>query len=134
MKRSFYGSYELFLQSFNDRGFEMEKTKFNRDIRETLDSLLLEFPGVTAGKMFGYPAYYVGKKLFACLYENGVGIKVPEDLAEELIKTEGIINFQPMGRAKMRQWIQINRQKPNDYLKDKDIFKASIDYVLKSAK
>jgi TfoX/Sxy family transcriptional regulator of competence genes len=112
----------------------MEKTKFNRDIKETLDSFLLEFPGVTAGKMFGYPAYYVGKKLFACLYENGVGIKVPEDLAEELIKTEGVTNFQPMGRAKMKQWIQINRQKPDDYLKDKEILKASIDYVLKSTK
>jgi TfoX/Sxy family transcriptional regulator of competence genes len=112
----------------------MEKAKFNRDIKEALDSFLLEFPEVTAGKMFGYPAYYARKKLFACIYENGVGIKVPEGLAEELIKTEGIINFQPMGRAKMRQWIQINRQDPNDYLKDKEIFKVSVDYVLKSAK
>jgi hypothetical protein len=93
----------------------MEKAKFNRDIKEALDSFLLEFPEVTAGTMFGYPAYYARKKLFACIYENGVGIKVPEGLAEELIKTEGIINFQPMGRAKMRQWIQINRQDPNDY-------------------
>jgi TfoX/Sxy family transcriptional regulator of competence genes len=134
MKRSVYGSYELFLQLFNDRGFRMEKTKFNRDIKEILDSFLLEFPEVTAGKMFGYPAYYVRQKLFACIYENGVGIKVPEYLAEELIKSEGVTNFQPMGRAKMKQWIQINRQKPDDYLKDKELFKASVDYVLKSAR
>jgi len=112
----------------------MSKAKYNQIIKETLDSFLLEFPEVTSGKMFGYPAYYAGKKLFACIYENGVGIKVPEDLAEELIKTEGIINFQPMGRAKMRQWIQINRQNPNDYLKDKEIFKASLDYVLNGTK
>ena len=110
----------------------MGKAKYNQYIKETLDSFLLEYPGVIAGKMFGYPAYYVGKKLFACVYENGVGIKVPEDLAEDLIKTEGIVNFQPMGRAKMRQWIQINRQEPDDYLKDKEIFKASIDHVLKT--
>jgi hypothetical protein len=112
----------------------MGKAKYNLDIKEILDSFLLEFPEVTAGKMFGYPAYYAGKKLFACVYENGVGIKVPEDLADVLIKTEGIINFQPMGRAKMKQWIQINRQNPNDYLNDKEIFKVSIDYVLKSVK
>jgi TfoX/Sxy family transcriptional regulator of competence genes len=110
------------------------KAKFDEDIKKTLDSFLLEFPGVTAGKMFGYPAYYIGKKLFACVYENGVGIKVPENLADDLLKTEGIINFQPMGRAKMRQWIQINRLKPDDYLNDKEIFKASIDYVLKGTK
>jgi hypothetical protein len=76
------------------------KAKFDEDIKKTLDSFLLEFHGVTAGKMFGYPAYYIGKKLFACVYENGVGIKVPENLADGLLKTEGIINFQPMGRAK----------------------------------
>jgi hypothetical protein len=58
----------------------MAKAKYNQRIKKILDSFLLEFPGVTSGKMFGYPAYYAGKKLFACVYENGVGIKVPEDL------------------------------------------------------
>ena len=46
------------------------------------------------------PAYYSGKKLFPCVYENGVGIKVPEDIAEELIKTERIIDFLPIERAR----------------------------------
>ena len=27
--------------------------------------------------MFGFPAYYVGKKLCICLYEQGVGVKLP---------------------------------------------------------
>ena len=108
---------------------EMNKAKYNQEIKEILDSFLLEYPEVTSGKMFGYPAYYVRKKLFACVYEDGIGIKVPEDLAKELIGTQGIINFQPMGRAKMREWIQINRLHPNDFVNDKEIFKASIDYV-----
>jgi hypothetical protein len=107
---------------------------YNKDIKETLDSILLEFPEVTAGKMFGYPAYYIGKKLFACVYENGVGIKVPEELAKELIKRDEIVNFQPMGRSKMKQWIQINRADPAAYRKDLEIFRASADYVLKSTK
>jgi hypothetical protein len=108
---------------------EMNKAKYDQEIKEILDSFLLEYPEVTSGKMFGYPAYYVRKKLFACVYEDGIGIKVPEDLAKELIGTQGIINFQPMGRAKMREWIQIKRLHPNDYVNDKEIFKASIDYV-----
>ena len=40
------------------------------------------------------------RKLFPCVYENGVGIKVPEDLPEELIKIERIINFLPIERAR----------------------------------
>ncbi|HMK53934.1 MAG TPA: hypothetical protein VK444_04050 [Methanobacteriaceae archaeon] len=105
--------------------------KFNNKNKRILDSFLLEIPGVVSGKMFGYPAYYVKKKLFACVYEDGVGIKVPEDKANELIGEKGIIHFQPLGRAKMREWIQINRETPEDYLKDKEIFDISIKFVSK---
>ncbi len=112
----------------------MVKAEYNQNIKTILDSFLLEIDGVTPGKMFGYPAYYIGKRLFACVYGEGAGLKVPEALARELVGTDGIISFQPMGRAKMREWIQINRQNHNDYLKDKDLFKASIDYVSKAKK
>ena len=111
----------------------MNKAKYDQKIKITLDSILLGIQGVTPGKMFGYPAYYIGKKLFACVYEDGVGIKVPEDLAKKLIGTEGIVSFRPMGRTKMREWIQINRQNSDDYQKDMEIFNASIEYVSKSA-
>lgn len=111
--------------------YGMTKVKYNQNIKETLDSLLLDMPGVNPGKMFGYPAYYVEKKLFACVYENGVGVKVPEDIAEKLTKTEGITYFQPLGRAKMKQWIHVTRQETKDYLKDLEIFQVSIDHVSK---
>ena len=107
----------------------MANQKFNGEHKKILDSFLLEIPDVVPGKMFGYPAYYINKKLFACLYENGVGIKVPEDKANELIDGEEIIHFQPLGRRKMREWIQINRENSNDYLKDKEIFDISIKFV-----
>jgi len=103
--------------------------KFNKEHKKVLDSFLLGKIGVVQGKMFGYPAYYINKKLFACLYEDGVGIKVPESEANELIGNDGIIPFQPLGRAKMREWIQINREISEDYLKDEDIFDISIEFV-----
>jgi hypothetical protein len=107
----------------------MVKPKFNPENKKVLDSFLLEIPGIKPGKMFGYPAYYINKKLFACLYEEGVGIKIPEDRVNELIGREGIIHFQPMGRRKIREWIQINRKNSEDYLIDKEIFETSIRYV-----
>ena len=34
----------------------------------------------------------------------------------------------------MREWVQINRKKSEDYLKDQDIFEKSIEYVASLAK
>ena len=105
------------------------KAVYNQEIKDVLDSFLLDNPIVVPGKMFGYPAYYVSKKLFACVYEDGVGLKVPSDTAERLLREEGIIPFTPMGRKKMREWVQINRKSPQDYLLDREIFHKSIEFV-----
>jgi len=107
----------------------MVKVVYNVTHKEVLDYLLLKISIVKSGKMFGYPAYYVGGKLFACLYGDVVGVKVPEVLATKLLKRDDIAYFQPLGRRKMREWIQINRDTLDDYMKDQDIFDASIKYV-----
>ena len=97
--------------------------------KPALDVLLLNMPGVTAGKMFGYPAYYVNGKLFACIYDEGVGVKVPEAVASKLLAKQHIVPFQPLGKPKMREWIQINRARPADYRKNIGIFRASVEFV-----
>ena len=107
----------------------MGKVLYNAKHKEVLDSFLLKIPFVKPGKMFGYPAYYVGGKLFACVYGDIVGLKVPESLANTLLQRTEITHFQPMGRRKMREWIQINWDTSDDYMKDQDIFDASIKYV-----
>jgi len=106
----------------------MKKTYFNIKHKKVLDSFLLDIPIVKPGKMYGHPAYYVGGKLFASLFNQGVCVKVPEPLKNELLKKDGIETFEPMGR-KMREWIIINREKSEEYIKDKDIFESSIKFV-----
>ena len=78
--------------------------------------------------MYSHPAYYVGGKIFASLYMEDICVKVPESLVNKLLKRKEIVSFQPMGR-KMREWVQINREKSEDYLNDKEIFETSIEYV-----
>ena len=107
----------------------MNMIKFNTEHKRVIDTFLLRIPGVVPGKMFGYPAYYINKKLFACIYENGVGLKVPEELVNQLVGREGFAHFQPLGRKKMREWIQINKERSEDYLKDQDVFESSVKYV-----
>ncbi|MGB8219009.1 MAG: TfoX/Sxy family protein [Methanoregula sp.] len=107
----------------------MAPATYNPAHKAVLDDLLLAIPGVEPGKMFGYPAYYIEGKLFACLYENGVGIKVPAAMAEELADQPGMSWFQPMGRRRMKEWIRIDRDASGEYRKDRAIFLAAVAYV-----
>jgi hypothetical protein len=108
---------------------DMTKLVYNEKHKSVLDAFLLGLPGVRAGKMFGYPAYYVDDKLFACVYDSGVGVKVPEDFAAGLLKRPYIVPFQPMGKPKMKEWIQINRSRPEDYRDDLEIFQIAVEFV-----
>lgn len=107
----------------------MAKAVFNPQHKAMLDTLLQQLPGVTTGKMFGYPAYYVNGKLFACVYSDGVGVKVPEETANSLLTNAHVVSFQPMGKPKMREWVQINRLISSDYKLDEDIFLCAVRFV-----
>ncbi|RPH98155.1 MAG: hypothetical protein EHM72_13010 [Calditrichaeota bacterium] len=107
---------------------------FNPDHKIVLDELLLNHPFVRPGVMFGYPAYYVGKKLCICLYEEGVGLKLPVQTVARLLQTEqNIVPFQPMGKAKMREWVQINVGRSEEYRQYMPIFEESIAYLRSQA-
>ena len=104
---------------------------FNSEHKSVLDDLLLDYPLVRPGKMFGFPAYYAGKKLCICLYEQGVGVKLPEQTATGLLAGDpNVIPFQPLGKPKMREWIQINLDRSEDYRQYLPVFEESIRFVL----
>jgi len=104
---------------------------FNSEHKAVLDDLLLGHPFVRPGKMFGFPAYYAGKKLCICLYEQGVGIKLSEQSANRLLEVdENVVPFQPLGKPKMREWIQINLGRSEDYQRYMPVFDESIRHVL----
>ena len=106
--------------------------KYNEGHKAVLDDMLLGHPGVRAGHMFGYPAYYAGEKLSICLYENGVGLKVPEATAKKLLVSDiNVVPFQPLDRRKMRDWIQLNLSNSEDYRGYLALFEEAIQYVLR---
>ena len=107
----------------------MSSVYFSSAVKDALDSILLSVEIVAPGKMFGYPAYFIGKKLFACVYEDSVGVKLPFALANSLIGRDGIAPFVPMGRHRMKEWIQLTRKSPGEYEQDREIFEKSIEYV-----
>ena len=111
----------------------MGENKSNLDVKNVLDEMLLGLPGAKAGKMFGYEAYYVFGKMFACIYGDGVGIKVPEEEANRLLEESFVIPFQPLGRKRMREWVQINHTTASDFRGDVAVLEKSIEFVGKIA-
>jgi hypothetical protein len=104
---------------------------FNPEHKAVLDDLLLGNPLVRPGKMFGYPAYYAGKKLCICLYEQGIGLKIAEQTATRLLESDPhVVPFQPLGRPKMREWILISVEHSQDYRQYLPVLEESIQFVL----
>jgi len=108
----------------------MPMASFNEKHKEVLDGMLLDIPGVKAGKMFGMPGYYVGGKLFACVWEDGVSLKLPERVRMDLLKQRGVEPFVPMEGRPMKEWVLIRKKNSKDYLKYEDAFISAVEYVL----
>ena len=95
-----------------------------------IDDLLLKLPGVSARKINGLDAYFVSDKMFACISSGGVGLRLPAATATELqFSRDNVVPFQPGGIAATREWIQIDRADPAEYVKDLDLFQASLEFV-----
>lgn len=98
--------------------------------KQALDAILLKLPGVEAGEMTGLFAYFVGKKMFACVCNGGVGVRLPAAAAANLqFSKDNVVAFEPKGRKSTREWIQINHADSADYANDLEIFESSIAYV-----
>ena len=80
--------------------------------KRVLDALLLKLPGVEAGEMTGLLSYFVGKRMFACVCNGGVGVRLPAAEAANLqFSKDNVVPFEPKGRKSTREWIQINHEK-----------------------
>ena len=98
--------------------------------KRVLDAMLLKLSGVEAGEMTGLLAYFVGKKMFACVCNGGVGVRLPASAAANLqFSKDNVVAFEPRGRKSSREWIQINHENSADYEKDLEIFQASVAFV-----
>jgi hypothetical protein len=98
--------------------------------KQVLDAMLLKLSGVEAGEMTGLLAYFVGKRMFACICNGGVGVRLPAAEAANLhFSKDNVVPFEPKGRKSTREWIQINHENSADYEKDLEIFQSSIAFV-----
>jgi hypothetical protein len=58
-------------------------------------------------------------------------VRLPKQTAARLLATDpNVVPFQPLGRRKMREWVQINLSKSKDYREYRSVFEESIQHVL----
>jgi len=111
----------------------MTKAKYKPELKAVLDGLLLALHGVSAGIVFGLPCYKVSAGVFATLYDEGVGIKLPAAHVSKLLEKPGFVPFQPFGRNRGKEFVQINHDNPEDYRHELTLFEESMQYVLTTA-
>jgi hypothetical protein len=100
--------------------------------KSQIDAVLLKLPGVVAKKLNKLDAYFVNDRMFACISEGGVALRLPSATVTELQFSRsdvGPFSAGGLGAAATREWLQINRADAADYDKDIDLFKASLDFV-----
>jgi TfoX/Sxy family transcriptional regulator of competence genes len=108
------------------------KQTYRDDVLTAVSALLDGRPEATPRKMFGHPGFAVGGKMFACLYDDGVAVKLPEATAQVAITRPGIEAFRPYGKS-MREWVLIAHDDLAAYANDNDLFEAAIEYVANMA-
>lgn len=111
----------------------MGSLNYNLEQKGTLDRLLLDLPEVSAGVVFGLPCYKVNGVVFATLYGEGVGIKLPEARVRELLAQPGFVPFRPFGRNRGKEFIQITHENPEDYQHDMPLFEEAMHYAFSAS-
>lgn len=108
----------------------MTLSALDQSHKAVLDNLLLAIPGVVGAELTGLPAYFVNKRMFACICNGGVGLRLPAAVATELQFSRADVSaFQPKGLSSTREWVQINRADSARYAEDLEILKASVEFV-----
>ena len=62
---------------------------FRADLQQFLAGFIEAHRGVRRGVMFGVPAAYAGRRMFACVLEDGLIIRLPPDVAARELKGRG---------------------------------------------
>ncbi len=64
--------------------------------------------GAVKGKLFGKPCLKIGKKAFACFFDNEMVFKLTGDAHANALALDGAQLFDPSGKNRpMKEWVQL---------------------------
>ncbi len=71
------------------------------------ESLTARHPELTARKMFGYPAAFLGGHMTTALHEDRWIVRLPEADRAELLAAPGAAPFEPMPGRPMKEYVVV---------------------------
>jgi len=77
---------------------------YRQELTPFIEEFAAQHRGVRLGRMFGRPAVYVGRRLCACLMDDGVIVRLPDDVAKRELRGKA----KPFGRRgkAMGSWVK----------------------------
>ncbi len=105
------------------------------DLEEWADAFFLGDPRFAKRQTFGCPSYYVGKKMFAFLYEDGLGIKLDPDSVRAKVEAnpDAYRHFNP-GDGVMKNWLIVVRPDARDYDDERPLIEHALDAFMPDAR
>ena len=114
---------------------------YRADLQQFLTEFVGDHRGIRLGRMFGLPAGYVGRRLFACVVEDGVIVRLPDDLARRELRGRGK-PFSPdlsgrsrstsRARSKGWSWVMYRPKNVADARRLTPVFEAAAQHVAQS--
>jgi len=86
---------------------------FRADLQPFLAEFIEHHRGLRIGRMFGLPAGYAGRRMFVCLIEDGLIVKLPQHVAKDELRAGKASPFVRRGRPS-RLWIKYTPRNGRD--------------------
>ncbi|MCA9912903.1 MAG: MmcQ/YjbR family DNA-binding protein [Anaerolineae bacterium] len=93
------------------------QSKYRQDVVDILSEMLYGMPDVRLSKAFGYPAFKVGRRIFAFVGANGISVKLGAARVQELVDTNPAYKVFEVGEGvPWKGWMSIAYEDPEAYL------------------
>ena len=98
------------------------------DLEDWADRYFLSGGGFAKRRTFGCPSYYAGRRMFAFLYEDALGIKCDPALVSAKVSEDAdrYRHFNP-GDGVMRNWLLIVRPEADEYEEELPLIESAME-------
>jgi hypothetical protein len=111
-----------------------KEVRWDAELLAAVERDLAVIPDAARRSMFGFPAFFASGKMFACVYQEEVGMRLPGELALRLKGEERYRDFCPMGHAAMREWVALDRGQALGGTRLGELLGVAADYARVNAK
>jgi len=105
---------------------------FRADLQPFLAEFIEHHRGLRIGRMFGLPAGYAGRRMFVCLLEDGLIVKLPERVAKAEVRERKAAPFSRRGRPS-KSWNKYTPRTAREAARLAPILELAARYVVEAA-